>query len=407
MEQISTAATLGGVVELELGWRLAAATLLAVLGASLGSVGGVGGGGIFVPTLMLVCGFDAKTAPALSKCMIFAQCASTVAYNLRLRSSQTNSSLIDYNLALLFQPMLLLGISVGVTFNVLFPNWLITLLLIVVSLAMASRAFSKGLETWKKETNEKRLILEGSLTPGPANFTTLDSLWTTVEWKKLSLLFAVWCLITGLQVLKAYTANCSTAFWIYNILQAPVTLAVTVTQALRMREHSSYKLRESLLDESSESSSASLKAAGRALDVFRYVFFGVLAGSIAGLLGVGGGATLGPIMLEFGVPPQTASATATLAMLFSSSLSVVEFYFLGRIKVSYALYFGAICIVSAFLSQKLVQKLLNLLGRTSVITFTLVFVIVVSVISLGGVGIVDSIQELKRGKYMGFGSLCA
>ena len=33
-----------------------------------GTVGGVGGGGIFVPLLNLVLGFDTKSAAALSKC---------------------------------------------------------------------------------------------------------------------------------------------------------------------------------------------------------------------------------------------------------------------------------------------------------------------------------------------------
>lgn len=38
------------------------------LGAALGSIGGVGGGGIFVPMLTLIIGFDPKTSTAISKC---------------------------------------------------------------------------------------------------------------------------------------------------------------------------------------------------------------------------------------------------------------------------------------------------------------------------------------------------
>lgn len=37
-------------------------------GAAFGSVGGVGGGGIFVPMLSLIIGFDPKSATAISKC---------------------------------------------------------------------------------------------------------------------------------------------------------------------------------------------------------------------------------------------------------------------------------------------------------------------------------------------------
>ena len=59
---------------------------------------------------------------------------STVYYNLRLRHPTLEMPLIDYDLALLFQPMLMLGISIGVAFNVMFADWMVTVLLIVLFL---------------------------------------------------------------------------------------------------------------------------------------------------------------------------------------------------------------------------------------------------------------------------------
>lgn len=43
-------------------------SIIGFFGAAFGSVGGVGGGGIFVPMLSLIIGFDAKSATAISKC---------------------------------------------------------------------------------------------------------------------------------------------------------------------------------------------------------------------------------------------------------------------------------------------------------------------------------------------------
>lgn len=63
--------------------------------------------------------------------MILGGAGATVMYNLRLRHPTLELPIIDYDLALLFQPMLMLGISIGVSFNVLFPDWIITVLLIV------------------------------------------------------------------------------------------------------------------------------------------------------------------------------------------------------------------------------------------------------------------------------------
>ena len=43
-------------------------SIIGFLGSAFGTVGGVGGGGIFVPMLTLIIGFDAKSAIAISKC---------------------------------------------------------------------------------------------------------------------------------------------------------------------------------------------------------------------------------------------------------------------------------------------------------------------------------------------------
>lgn len=57
-----------GTQELEFNWQIVVGSVIGFLGAAFGSVGGVGGGGIFVPMLTLIVGFDAKSATAISKC---------------------------------------------------------------------------------------------------------------------------------------------------------------------------------------------------------------------------------------------------------------------------------------------------------------------------------------------------
>lgn len=64
--------------------------------------------------------------------MIMGAAVSTVYYNLRFRHPTLDLPVIDYDLALLFQPMLMLGISIGVAFNVMFADWMVTVLLIIL-----------------------------------------------------------------------------------------------------------------------------------------------------------------------------------------------------------------------------------------------------------------------------------
>jgi hypothetical protein len=64
--------------------------------------------------------------------MIMGAAGATVYYNLRLRHPTLDMPLIDYDLTLLFQPMLMLGISIGVAFSVMLADWMVTVLLIIL-----------------------------------------------------------------------------------------------------------------------------------------------------------------------------------------------------------------------------------------------------------------------------------
>jgi hypothetical protein len=66
--------------------------------------------------------------------MIMGAAGSIVCYNLKLKHPTLDLPIIDYDLAMLFQPMLLLGISIGVTCNVIFSEWMVTILFIVLFL---------------------------------------------------------------------------------------------------------------------------------------------------------------------------------------------------------------------------------------------------------------------------------
>jgi len=53
---------------MKFGWKIIVGSIVGFLGSAFGNVGGVGGGGIFVPMLNLIIGFDAKSEIAISKC---------------------------------------------------------------------------------------------------------------------------------------------------------------------------------------------------------------------------------------------------------------------------------------------------------------------------------------------------
>ncbi|OUZ99966.1 Transmembrane protein TauE like [Macleaya cordata] len=279
---------------------------------------------------------------------------STVYYNLKRTHPTLDVPIIDYNLALLIQPMLLLGISIGVALSVILADWMVTILLIILCIGASTMSFFKGVEAWRKETKFKKVpILEN------------------IYWKELGLLVFVWVVFLVIQIVKNKTATCSTTYWVLYSIQIPFSVGVALYEAVSL--YTGKKVIASKGEAGTE---------WKVHQLFLYCFLGVLAGMVGGLLGLGGGFILGPLFLELGIPPQVSSATATFAMTFSSSMSVVEFYLLNRFPVPYALYFLAVATVAAFVGQHVVRKMIIILGRASLIIFFLVFTIFISAILL-------------------------
>ncbi|KAG2410339.1 Sulfite exporter TauE/SafE family protein [Vigna angularis] len=403
---------------MKFGWKIMVGSIIGFLGSAFGTVGGVGGGGIFVPMLTLIVGFDAKSATAISKCMITGGAAATVFYNLKQRHPTLDMPVIDYDLALLFQPMLMLGISIGVAFNVIFPDWLVTALLIVVFIGLSVNAFLKGVQTWKKETILKKEARQNVRLIDTAGTSNADhpqteshintnqtrkkvSVIENVCWKELGILVSVWIFILALQIGKV-----------------PVTVGTSFYEAVLLQK--------------GKRVIASMGEEQRRLHVWKLMVYctcGLIAGIIGGLLGLGGGFILGPLFIGLGIPPQVSSATSTFAMTFSASMSVVEYYLLKRFPVPYALYFVAVATAAALVGQHLVRKVIAILGRTSLIIFILALTVFVSGISLGkcifarflwilssfsgqqyhtrGVGIANLIKRIEKKENMGFGDLCS
>ncbi|KAG5083895.1 hypothetical protein JHK82_054059 [Glycine max] len=405
--------------ELKVGWRVALATVIGFLGSAFGTVGGVGGGGIFVPMLTLIVGFDTKSAAALSKCMIMGASTASVWYNLRVPHPTKEVPIIDYDLALLFQPMLMLGITVGVVLSVVFPYWLITVLIIILFIGSSSRSFFKGTQMWREETLLKKEMARQRATL--VNFrgellidTEYEQLFPKEEkssmqifcfnlkWKRILILMFVWVSFLLLQVIKNDVKICSVWYWVLFCLQFPIALLVFGYEAVKL-----YKGHKERVSTGNPESICEASIEWTVLHILFCALCGILGGTVGGLLGSGGGFILGPLLIEIGVIPQVASATATFVMMFSSSLSVVEFYLLKRFPIPYALYLTAVSVLAGFWGQYFVRKLMVILKRASIIVFILSGVIFASALTMGVVGIDKSIKMIQHHEFMGFLDFCS
>ncbi|CAN1344216.1 Sulfite exporter TauE/SafE family protein 3 [Linum perenne] len=201
--------------------------------------------------------------------MIMGAAGSTVYYNLRLRHPTIDIPLIDYDLALLFQPMLMLGISIGVAFNVIFADWMVTVLLIILFVGTSTKALCKGIETWKKETmmmqNEAAKQLEAETDDGEEDYKRLPSGPQAVHddqniyWKELALLIYVWV-----------------GFLLVQIVKIPIAVSVTVFEAMCLCKGTRVI-----------ASKGKQVTNWKLYQILAYCSCGIVAGMVGGLLGLG------------------------------------------------------------------------------------------------------------------------
>lgn len=84
--------------------------------------------------------------------------------------------------------------------------------------------------------------------------------------------------------------------------------------------------------------------------------FGITAGMIAGLFGIGGGFLKTPIMVNvFGIPPSIATATSLFMIIFTSLTGTISHYLLGHLDFTYG-----IPIVAGFMTGSFTGNFLNL-----------------------------------------------
>jgi len=137
------------------------------------------------------------------------------------------------------------------------------------------------------------------------------------------------------------------------------------------------------------------------------VFYGVftfIAGIVAGLIGIGGGMVLGPLMLVMGIHPSVSSATtATMIVLTSSSVAVM-YVTSGLVPWTYAVFYFSVCSCGAFLGKSKIDGYVKKTGRASILIFTLATIIALA--TIGSLYIMLSRLAAKNWCFDGFSAFC-
>ncbi|KAF0697242.1 Aste57867_12070 [Aphanomyces stellatus] len=136
-----------------------AGTIGAFVCILISSGGGLGGGGLLVPLYIIVLGFSSHDAIPLSKATIFGSALASCLLNFRQKHPLVpHRQLIDYEVMVMMEPMTLAGTIIGVSMNKVCPEWVITILLVVLLSKTSQRMVTKGKSIWQQEDAKDRAI---------------------------------------------------------------------------------------------------------------------------------------------------------------------------------------------------------------------------------------------------------
>lgn len=129
-------------------------TFLIGIGLMIAASGGVGGGGIIVPLLILVFNFHPKYAIALSNFIILGSSVVNMVLNFSKRHPLVNRPLVDWDLILIMEPLTMAGAIVGALVGKVLPDWILVILLVLLLAQTTYETLKKAISQYQKESIE-------------------------------------------------------------------------------------------------------------------------------------------------------------------------------------------------------------------------------------------------------------
>ncbi|KAK6142161.1 hypothetical protein DH2020_005216 [Rehmannia glutinosa] len=263
--------------------------ILSFAAAAISSAGGTGGGGLFIPILKIVAGLDLKLASTFSSFMVTGGSIANVACYMLAKGG---AGLVDFDVALIFQPCMLLGVSVGVVCNRVLPEWLITAFFAVFLGFSTFKTCKSGVRCWKTETERgSRRNINGWVKMENGEEPLLSDEGKLVKgmpWMKVGMLVVIWFSFSAVYLLRGNSYG---------------------------QENGGEKT-------------------GQSSCKLMLPLMAFLAGALGGLFGVGGGMLISPLLLQLGKEPEVTAATCSFMVFFSSTMSAVQYLLLGMEHIS-------------------------------------------------------------------------
>jgi hypothetical protein len=125
--------------------------MLASLGVTLGSSGGIGGGGIVVPVYIIAIGLSPRVAIPLGSVTVLGGSLASLMLNWRRRHPLADRPVIDWDLILVMEPLVLVGALLGAIVHRVVSEKFLTVLLVFLLSVVAHSTLAKAKRMYAAE----------------------------------------------------------------------------------------------------------------------------------------------------------------------------------------------------------------------------------------------------------------
>jgi uncharacterized membrane protein YfcA len=139
-----------------------------------------------------------------------------------------------------------------------------------------------------------------------------------------------------------------------------------------------------------------LPVAGISINLLLVVGVGAVVGFLSGLVGVGGGFLLTPILMMIGVPPTVAAASGTSALVATSSSATSVHFRLGNVDLK----LGSVLLVGGLAGAAVGVRIIKVLRGLGSADFVITVTYIVVLGSVGSFMFLESLHSLRRGILM-------
>jgi len=399
--------------------------------AGLANSGGLGGGALLSPVLLLFFNYDPNKAIMIVYSIVFGGSLGNFLNVALQKNPATGRSYVDYDLSLICMPLMTLGANVGVLLNRVFPPFLVIVGLTLVIIYTGKKVWARANLRYSEETEQQEKALLDVDQPRPSKdkrdfemsllsgsnrdssilnrdssksnrYSSMPSELKEIlqeekelfPKRKIFMILLMLSFVIFMMILKGSKdygspiglEYCETGYWMVFLLSLAGCYAFYLKGLQMVNQNLAIKRQYRFRPDGNE-----FYLTPEIVNRFGMLSF--IAGISAGLLGLGGGMVMSPLLLQFGMGPQVLAATVGFFVVQTSFVTLFQSFYYGDVTGTETMFFLVISFFGSFGVSYGLNYMVKKYNRPSLILFALSFVLLLSFIVMPVFGVYKSIDN--------------